>query len=121
MRVDGTNLSMIRGDSESITIACFDQSGEPLLFNTGDTIYFTVKLNTSVEAKILQKIITIFDEGAAIVELLPQDTAALQYRTYKYDVQWVTQAGRVTTIVPPSAFTIGPEVTFESPIVGDLV
>lgn len=115
MRVDGTNLSMIRGDSESITISLTDSDQEAVVLTTDDdTIYFTVKLNTSVEAKILQKVITEFDvEGTAIIEINPPDTKELPYKSYKYDIQWVDKDGKVRTIVAPSVFTIEPEVTFE--------
>lgn len=115
MKVDGTNLSMIRGDTESITISIQDNDEAPILLMSGeDTIYFTVKLNTAVEAKILQKIITAFDlEGNAIIEIEPEDTKPLAYKSYKYDVQWVDVDGKVRTIVEPSTFKIEPEVTFE--------
>lgn len=115
MKVDGTNLSMIRGDTESITISIADNDANPVVLVTNeDTIYFTVKLNTSTESKIMQKILTTFDvEGNAIVEIEPQDTKELLYKSYKYDIQWVNNNGDVRTIVPPSVFTIEPEVTFE--------
>ena len=114
MKTDGTNLSMIRGDSETITIQCTDQEGLPISFvDIDDTVYFTVKLNTSTETKIFQKIITAFESGKAIIEIVPTDTHALQYKSYKYDVQWVDKNGRVRTIVTPSIFTVEPEVTFE--------
>ena len=42
MKVNGTDLAMIRGDSESITLSLKD--GEAVIsFVTGDTVYFTVK------------------------------------------------------------------------------
>jgi len=42
MKVNGTDLAMIRGDSESITLSLKD--GEVVTsFVTGDTVYFTVK------------------------------------------------------------------------------
>lgn len=114
MRVDGTNLSMIRGDTESITVSCRDkETGEFLPFENGDTVYFTVKINAAVETKLIQKIIKIFDEGKAVIEIEPEDTKPLAYRSYRYDVQWVTAAGRVTTIVPPSTFVVEQEITFE--------
>lgn len=107
------NLAMIRGDSESITISCETAQNEPIALVTGDTIYFTVKVNTSTDTKLLQKIITAFDGGVAVIELVPSDTKLLRYGSYRYDVQLVRGDGRVTTLVPPSAFIIEPEVTYE--------
>lgn len=115
MIVDGTNLSMIRGDTESITISIRDQYEDPIVLKTGeDTVYFTVKLNTTVQEKVLQKIITNFDiAGDAIIELSHYDTKDLPYRSYKYDIQWVDVNGNVRTIVAPALFVIDPEITFE--------
>ena len=106
------NLSMVRGDSETVTVKA-NSGGQPINLEFGDTIYFTVKLNTSVEAKLFQKIVTTFDAGIAVIEILPEDTKLLAPKAYRYDIQWVSAAGRVTTIVHPSIFTVEPEVTFE--------
>lgn len=114
MRIDGTQLGMIRGDSEYITINCKDEHGVKINFQTGDRIYFTVKLNTATDQKVLQKIVTSFDDGNAVVEILPEDTRDLPYKSYKYDIQWTTVDSKIITIIPPSIFSIEPEITFES-------
>ena len=113
MKVTGTNIAMIRGDSETITVSCRDIDGADLLFTTGDQIYFTIKENTKTAVKILQKIATQFVDGKAIIEIDPLDTKPLKYQTYVYDVQWINVSGKVTTIIPPSKFTIEDEVTYE--------
>ena len=43
MQISNTNISMIRGDSESITVAMQDSTGAAVPLVDGDTIYFTVK------------------------------------------------------------------------------
>lgn len=116
MKVDGTNLSMIRGDSESITVSCTNEDGTVRALITGETLYFTVKLNTATNNKLIQKVITIFDGGSAIIEITHQDTNLLDYKSYKYDIQLVDINSRVITLVPPSLFTIEPEITFEPEI-----
>lgn len=113
MKVNGTNISMIRGDTETITVSCQDIDGTEILFETGDKIYFTIKENTKTAVKILQKLITTFQDGKAIIEIDPIDTKSLKYQTFVYDVQWVDESGRVTTVVPPSKFVIADEVTYE--------
>jgi len=114
MKVNGTNISMIRGDSESFTVSCVDADGMDLPFQVGDIIYFTVKENTKTATKILQKTIDSFTDGKAIIPILPTDTKELKYATYVYDVQWTKDNGNtVITIVPPSKFVIGDEVTYE--------
>lgn len=115
MKVDGTNLSMIRGDSESITVAINDEMGDNIILKSiEDTIYLTIKLNTTVEEKVLQKVINTFNpDGAARIEFTHDETKNLPYRSYKYDIQWVDKNGKVRTLVAPSLFTIEPEITFE--------
>ena len=113
MKINGTNIYMIRGDSETITVSCKDIDGADLLFTTGDQIYFTVKENTKTAVKILQKLIVDFTDGKAIIDILQSDTKLLKYQTYVYDIEWINVNGKVTTIIPPSKFIIEDEVTYE--------
>lgn len=114
MKVQGTDLSMIRGDSETITVSCADINDQPLPFQVGDIVYFTVKERAIDVEKILQKIVTVFEtDGTAIVDIDPIDTTNLKFKTYIYDIQWVKEDGTVTTIVRPSKFTLLEEVTHE--------
>lgn len=113
MKVDGTNLSMIRGDTEAITISCTNQKGEPIPFVDGDVVYLTVKLNSGTEKWIFQKEVRNFTDGTAIIDILPEDTRDEQFKVYKYDIQLIS-SGKVTTLVAPSLFTIEPEITFNS-------
>ena len=113
MKVDGTKITMTRGDSETISIFCKDILGTAVPFVTGDTVYFTIKRDIHEANIILQKIITTFIDGKAIVTILPIDTKALEFISYIYDVQLTKADGTVTTIIPPSKFTIGGEVTYE--------
>ena len=110
MEVKGTNLFMTRGDSESITVTC-TKNGTKVSFTSGDIIHFTMKKHINDRNFVLQKIITDFTDGKAIIEILPEDTKDLQFKKYVYDIQWTTTEGRVSTIVRPSEFTIGPEIT----------
>lgn len=113
MKVDGTDLAMIRGDSESITLSLKD--GEAVVpFVTGDTVYFTVKRSAIVDEIVLQKIVTEFNEdGNCIIEIAPDDTKDLEFRSYVYDIQLNRFDGTVTTIVPCSKFTVLQEVTYD--------
>jgi len=113
MIVDGKNISMIRGDSETITLSCVDINGIQISLVAGDTVYFTVKENEYMTVKIFQKIITSFTDGKAIINIIPTDTKELKFKTYKYDVQLSRADGTVTTIIPPSLFSIEGEVTYE--------
>jgi len=113
MKVDGKNMSMIRGDSEIITVSCSDINGVQIPLVVGDTVYFTVKESEYMTVKIFQKIITSFTDGKAIINIIPTDTKELKFKTYKYDVQLSRADGTVRTIIPASNFTVDAEVTYE--------
>lgn len=111
MKIQGTNLSMIRGDTESIVVSCI-KDNRPYI-EDGDIIYFTVKKSVKTEEKLLQKIITIFKDDKALIEIEPQDTKELKYGKYVYDIQLTKFNGEVKTLVHPSNFEIEGEVTYE--------
>ena len=113
MKIQGTNISMTRGDSEVIKVTVKDTSGNVVPLVTGDTIYFTVRENILNKTKIIEKIITEFDNGEALITINPQDTNDLSFAYYVYDIQLTRENGMVKTIIPPSKFTIDPEVTYE--------
>lgn len=113
MKITGTDLSMIRGDTESITVELQDKDGNPMPLEDGDTIYFTVKTSVNNEEKILQKVITEFTNGKAPIVIEPEDTKSLDFVRYVYDIQLTRANGEVRTLVGPSTFAIGGEVTYE--------
>jgi hypothetical protein len=113
MKVSGKNISMTRGDSEAISLSCTDSSKVGIPLVTGDTIYFTVKVSASDEAKAFQKVVTAFDAGIAYIDIMPNDTKSMCFGSYVYDVQLTKANGTVTTIIPPSRFTLLEEVTYE--------
>lgn len=110
MIIDGTNLEMIRGDTETITIEIDD---ETLKFIDGDVIHFTIKKSPYETVKVLQKIVTSFSDGVATISIAPQDTAELKFGSYWYDIQVTFSNGTVKTLVPPSTFKILTEVTYD--------
>ena len=113
MKVNSTDLAMIRGDSESIVLS-LKRDDVIAPFVQGDTVYFTLKRSAIMEEIALQKIITEFNEdGNCIIEIAPDDTKALEFRSYVYDIQLNRLDGTVTTIVPCSKFTILKEVTYD--------
>lgn len=110
MKVSGNTITMINGDSETITVNAIDIDGLPTDLITGDTIYFTMKKSTYDKEPVLQKIITEFSNGEADIEFLPTDTVNLS-GGYIYDIQLNRVDGSVTTIVEPSQFIIERGVT----------
>ena len=105
MTVKGTKLSMVRGDSESITVTCSDP------FVTGDAVTFTVR-ESPEDPIVLQKVVTDFPNGEAIIGIDPADTAGLDFGDYVYDIQLTRTGGVVTTLIEPDKFKIREEVTY---------
>ena len=107
MTLSGTNISMTRGDTETLTIRC------SVPFEDGDTVYMTVR--ESVEAPVaFQKIVRDFgDEGEAVIVIDHEDTEGMDFGDYLYDVQVTRDSGTVTTLVKPSKFTLTEEITYD--------
>lgn len=113
MKIHGTNISMTRGDSEAIKVTVKDTLGNIIPLVTGDTIHFTVREKMLSTTKIIEKIITEFDDGQALITIHPQDTNNLRFTSYIYDIQLTRENGSVKTIITPSQFTITGEVTYD--------
>lgn len=101
---------LLRGTSASYSMELFIND-VAIPFSDGDTVYFTVKKSTVSSDFVLQKVITIFDDGKAIIELLPEDTYNLPVRGYKYDVLVKLADGKVLPLVEPSDFEILSTIT----------
>lgn len=110
MEVSGNTITMINGDSETITVSLVDVTGTPAAFIPGDTVYFTVKKYKSDTTPTIQKVVTEFIAGEAIIELIPEDTINIP-GGYIYDIQLNRADGSVTTIIPPSQLLIERGVT----------
>ena len=104
---------MIRGDSETVTLMFTDSDKNLIPIANGDTLYFTVKKNIRDTEKILQKVLTDFPGGKAIIEIHSSDTSLLSPGKYVYDIQLTKSSGSVTTLIPPSDFILEGDVTRE--------
>lgn len=109
MRIDSNNnIRMTRGDSESITVSC-----EQLPFEDGDEVRLTVRKSKYNGEKVIEKIVTEFVEGKAIIEIQPADTSHMGFREYIYDIQLTRADGAVTTIIKPAKFYTELEVSYD--------
>lgn len=113
MEIQGYNISMIRGDTETIKISCKDAQGAGVPLKDGDTLYFTVKSSVGTEEKEMQKVITEFPNGIGYINISPDDTKIMRFRSYYYDIQLTREDGTVKTIIPPSMFTVKGEITYD--------
>lgn len=104
MTVNGTSLSMVRGDSEdiSVTIKGYDIQADDFLEMT-----IRQKIDSPV---ILYKKVTEFSDNRAIISFSPEETQDLRVGDYVYDMQ-LTYGGSVKTIIKPAKFTLEADVT----------
>lgn len=102
---ENNNIKITRGDSAVITLTV--KQGSSDYDYSEDLTQFTVKRNTVTEDIIIQKTFT----GSSI-SITPDDTKDLYYQDLKFDVQLITPAGEVHTVIAPSDFIIMEEVNF---------
>lgn len=102
------HMKLTRGDTAYIAVEISNTAlNESYTINENDEMTLTVKQRISDELPVLQKTI----RGSNTFKLEPSDTANLEFRAYKYDVQLTTADGDVFTVIEPSLFTIMQEVT----------
>lgn len=116
MIVKGSDIFMVRGDSESFTVRrrIREEDGTltPYPFEAGDIIEVTVR-KRSTNPKLIYKRVTEFEEdGTAHIDIEHEDTCDLPFGTYEYDVQWTSSAGKVSTLVRQSRFILMEEDTY---------
>ena len=103
--IEGTTIKLTRGDSAEFDITVEDANGSPYELQDGDEVEFTVKQSVYDKTALIQK-------TGTRIQIKPEDTAALSYKKYVYDVQVTLADGTVDTIIPPSTFEVLSEVTF---------
>ena len=109
MTINGNDIRMIRGDTERLTVTCQLSDGTERPFEAGDTVTLTVAW--PMGPTVLQKRVTDFVEGAAVISIAHADTNELAPAAYRYDVQLTTRDGTVATIIPPAKFVLEGDVT----------
>ena len=112
-------ITMIRGDTVSFTVY-LRQGKDVVPFTQGDTIHFTVRYDPDCCNKIIEKIVTNFDEqGRAVFKLDNSDTQHLAPTPntgrwgYFYDVQWTDAQGNRITIIASSILRLIGDITHE--------
>lgn len=110
MQISGTNITIIRGDTEPFVVDCMED-GKLRPFEIGDIIRFTVRWTESSETVYVQKEVTTFEDGVAFFVLSATDTMSLTPHTYRYDIEVTFADGTVKTVIGPSDFVVRGDVT----------
>lgn len=109
------SMKIIRGDSggfEFTILEVVDGVETPYILEEGDVVTFTVKCSTRDKDAVMQKTGFQTDESTVYFAIAPEDTEALRYGNYTFDIQFSKEDGYVDTLIPPTPFTVAEEVTF---------
>ena len=89
------NITLTRGDTGIFNISLQSQDGKAYTPQTGDTLRFALSEGFGKEALFIKNI----PIDTCILEIEPNDTKDLKFKKYKYDVQFTSAQGRVSTII----------------------
>ncbi len=106
-KINGTAITLTRGDSFYATVTMEQADGEPYIPQAGDTIRFALKKRyTDSEPLIIKPVPT----DTLMLHLEPEDTKALPFGRYVYDVELTKANGDVDTFIWEADFEIAKEV-----------
>lgn len=101
-----TDIRITRGDSATLTVELFDDSGKYDL-KPGDKLQLCAKKNVNDS----QYAINITADEYATFAFEPDDTKNLEFGTYLYDIQLTLKDGKIYTVIPLSHIIITEEIT----------
>lgn len=113
--IDGQHIHLTRGDSGYIDL--FPMVKDPKtqkyverILEEGDAIVFRAQVGN----EILEKNCTIdLEQNLAQLSFLPSDTENLEFKTYFYEIEFISAHGEPYTCVEWQKFTIGKEIPHE--------
>lgn len=106
--IQGTTITLTRGDSFAAVIGILTPTGEPYTPNEGDVIRFAMKSSFDDSSRVL--INKVIPNDTLKLELEPADTKSLSYGTYVYDIQLTKSTGEVDTFITKAKFKLTEEV-----------
>lgn len=111
IEIEGTTITITKGDSALITVQAFNPDGSAYEPEEGDTIRFAMKRNYYDAEPILVKDISL---DTMELRLEPEDTKDLEAGPangrYKYDIELSKADGTVDTFIPRATLIVLEEV-----------
>lgn len=112
--IKGNSISMTRGDTLILNVS-LTKDGVAYVPAAEDVILFAVKHPEMIAGRteyadaepIISKVI---DNETMQMKLDPEDTKEFGFGSYVYDMSITYANGDVDTFIPPSGFTLTPEV-----------
>ena len=109
--INGTTITLTRGDTFLATVSMTDAQGEAYIPGEGDEVRFKCSKSYPSEhgtdTPLIEKVL---DNSTLLLELDPEDTDGLRFGEYVYDVQLTTAAGVVDTFIPKGRLIIAEEL-----------
>lgn len=111
--INGTTISLTRGDTLLVQVGMMRDS-EPYTPVEGDSVRFALKSGLNSTGKEMKEstplILKDIPIGTMILRLEPEDTKALSFGDYVYDIEITFSNGVVDTFIANSKFKLTPEV-----------
>lgn len=104
-KVTNNVIYLTRGDSATFDVTIWN--GGSIYDYSNDTVKMTVKRSLADRNPVIQK--TVNALGKIVLE--PKDTKDLPAGDYYYDLELTKEDGTIDTVIIPTIFTIGPDVT----------
>ena len=104
LKIVNNKIYLVRGDSGTITVTVRNADGTERAIREDDEILMTVRVTPASEI--------LFQKTGPEITIEPEDTAALAFDTYCYDIQMTLADGTVDTIIPKHDFIVMEEVTY---------
>lgn len=102
------NITLTRGDTAYIDVTGLkNKDGTAYTFVEGDAVYFRLKGGSTLITKELDIDI---EHNKATLTLYPDDTEALSFTGYKYEMELVTSTDEHFTFIADKNFYIGIEL-----------
>ena len=105
-RVVNNNITMVRGDSATISLSIQNADGSEYTILPTDSVTMMVRKTPTSEVVISKTL----DYG--VLNITPADTSNLPFGSYVYDIQIVHGDGWTDTIIPVHRFDVLQEVTY---------
>lgn len=100
-------LKVIKGDTKILAVALRDsRTKEQIPFENGDVVSLIMKRFYKEQENIIEKRISLFQDGVAYIKINPEDTENLSLGRYRYSIFVEFSDGSKKTIVPMSWFIV---------------
>lgn len=105
--IEGTTITMTRGDTLRAVIEIQEQDGDAYAPVEGEEVRFAMKRKYADATPLIYRTIPY---DTLVLQLDPEDTKALNYGSYVYDIQITRLDGTVDTFIDRAKLVLTEEV-----------